>query len=264
MNETKNGLIGSFGVAHIVALVFTLAIGIGIGWLTAPRTENSQASRGDQGAKPAASGKNGGVSMDDSRSLPGRHRSKASALSRPSADTVTLSAEALGALAKTPGMPRLGDDGLFFPGDPVVKSLGITESEKLHLEEFWNSAIERIRQEETARAKVKKNQDGSVSISIPPHTELRVSMFDDFADKVKREMDPNRGAALLAAKGSGQLLADSGQTVEYKVTTTSSDKNGWSCQIEKTSGGKKEVWMGDSIPARFQHLADLAGVEAGK
>jgi len=150
---------------------------------------------------------------------------------------------------------------MFFPGDPVVKSLGITESEKLHLEEFWDSALQQIQKEEVARAEVKNNQDGSVSISIPPLTELRVSMFKEFSDKVKREMDSNRGAAFLAAKGSGQLLADSGQAVEYKVTTTTSgDENGWSCQIEKTSGGKKEVWMGGGIPAKFQHLADAAGI----
>jgi hypothetical protein len=143
----------------------------------------------------------------------------------------------------------------------VVKSLGITENEKLHLEEFWRSALERIHQEETAQAKVQHNADGSVSIRVPPLTDLRVSVLKKFSENVKRELDPNRGTAFLSAIGSGSLLADSGQEVEYKVTTTSNGQNGWNYQIEKRSGDNKEIWMGDTFPAEYRHLAAAAGID---
>jgi len=173
---------------------------------------------------------------------------------------VTLPAETLDALAGAAGNPGVPKDELFFADDPVVEALGITENEKIRLGEFWRSALRQIRRAEVARSEVRENDDGSVSFRIDPLAGLRSSVRAQFAARVKRELDSDRGAAFLSFKGGGRLFGGGEQPVECRLSIESAGNGRWRFHITRKQGDSRKVWVADAIPPELRHLTDAAGI----
>ena len=237
-----------------------LALGVAIGRWTAPAVPVTGDGAGDHGIPRRLSGVAPGHRDADNhvgKSRLGYGRTTSSGES--SRESVEVSLSSLRAIAKAWGTSPVGDQ-LLAGDDPLTAALQITEDEKLSLNQAWQEARNEIRAAEASRTRFEDHEDGSVSFTVDPASDVRHTEAKRLHDTVTGLLGDLRGDALMALKGCDDLLEGVSLPVAYSLGVEPNGSDGWRFRIVETEGDSQRVWIADAIPPELTHLTDAGGI----
>ncbi len=244
-------------IGRIAVLLLTLVLGICLGrlWPRAGRDEFAIRPTGGEGS--------GSPSRD--RRLPNRVPLAESAANqlRTASDirAIEIDSATLERLALQMGA-RVPEFHLFEADDPSLDFIGITESEKVSLEEAWEGAKEGMKGY-AAQVSVYRweDDDSSVAITVPPLGEEGARQREFLAGEIREILGETRASGFLALKRIGEVFGSGGEEQKYTIFVEFAGNGFERYRIIRRIGDEERQWIADAIPDEIRHLTNAAGIE---
>lgn len=151
-------------------------------------------------------------------------------------------------------------DDLFSKDDVIVEKLQISEAEKDALQEAWDKTREKVAEMESSAADVNTLPDGSVKITLSADAIDPSNLGQEMYSKARDILGSNRGDVFAAVKQFSSVFTKPEKDQTYTVKMEQAGNGKWRYQIYHDGEGDSQMWIGDSIPEKIQHITDVANI----